>query len=73
MIKLIHVAVWLTMLPAVFAETGLLMRTPTMNRTEIVFSFAGDLWSVRREGGSAQRLTSSPGTEINPIFSPMSM
>ena len=53
-----------------FAEAGLLVRTPTMNRTHIVFSYAGDLWSVPREGGSATRLTSSPGTEIGPIFSP---
>src|SRR5207248_8715524 len=38
--------------------------------TQIVFSYAGDLWSVGREGGDAKRLTSSPGTETDPVFSP---
>jgi tricorn protease len=63
-------ALALAMLPAAFAESGLLLRTPTMNRTEVVFSYAGDLWSVPREGGDARRLTTSPGREIGPIFSP---
>ena len=48
----------------------LLMQQPTINRTSIVFSFAGDLWMVSRSGGDATRLTSSPGTEDNPYFSP---
>ncbi len=47
-----------------------LMQHPTMNATTIVFSFAGDLWSVPRTGGDAQRLTSSPGVESDPHFSP---
>jgi tricorn protease len=41
-----------------------------MNRTHIVFSYAGDLWRVPREGGNAIRLTSHPGRERGPIFSP---
>lgn len=48
----------------------LLMRAPTLSKTQIVFQFAGDLWSVPREGGSAIRITNSPGTERNPHFSP---
>jgi len=48
----------------------MIMRHPTVNQTHIVFSFAGDLWSVKREGGSAVRLTTSPGAEMNPFFSP---
>lgn len=48
----------------------LLMRHPTLNATSIVFSYAGDLWSVPREGGSAKRLTSAVGTEAAPYFSP---
>ncbi|MBN1271823.1 MAG: PD40 domain-containing protein [Candidatus Aminicenantes bacterium] len=51
-------------------EEPLLMQSPTINRTHIVFVFAGDLWKVPREGGSALRLTSSPGLESGPIFSP---
>jgi tricorn protease len=32
--------------------------------------YAGDLWSVSRNGGTARRLTSTPGVEIDPYFSP---
>ncbi len=57
---------------AVFAQTEapMLFRQPTMNQTDIVFVFAGDLWRVSRSGGSADRLTSGVGTESNPRFSP---
>ncbi|HUK91158.1 MAG TPA: protease, partial [Blastocatellia bacterium] len=48
----------------------LLMRSPAISRTQIVFSYAGDLWSVPREGGQARRLTAGKGEETNPIFSP---
>ena len=40
-----------------------LYRQPTMNRTDIAFVYAGDLWKVSRAGGSAVRLTSGTGTE----------
>ena len=36
----------------------------------MVFSYAGDLWSVAREGGEAKRLTAGPGVETEPVFSP---
>src|SRR5678815_5468786 len=49
---------------------ALLMRNPTVNSTDIVFSYAGDLWIVSRQGGEARRLTSGAGNEANPIFSP---
>lgn len=52
------------------ADVPMLFRTPAMNRTHIVFSFAGDLWSVPRTGGAATRLTSGDGVEANPMFSP---
>jgi tricorn protease len=52
------------------AEPPLLLRNPTMNRTSIVFCYAGDLWSVPREGGDARRMTTGPGIEANPYFSP---
>jgi tricorn protease len=48
----------------------LLLQSPTLSETQIVFQYAGDLWSVPRSGGSAQRLTSSPGIEGSPKFSP---
>ena len=51
-------------------EKPLLMRNPTVSATQIVFSYAGDLWRVSREGGEAVRLTSGIGIEANPYFSP---
>ncbi len=48
----------------------LLLRKPTLNKTHIVFSYAGDLWSVPREGGDAVRLTTGAGEETDPFFSP---
>ena len=48
----------------------LLLQRPTLSRTQIVFAYGGDLWSVPREGGAATRLTAGPGVETNPIFSP---
>jgi tricorn protease len=52
------------------AESPVLVREPTVNRTHIVFSYAGDLWSVLRSGGDATRLTSGAGVENAPQFSP---
>ena len=47
-----------------------LLRHPSISRTQIVFSFANDLWSVSREGGDAIRLTTGAGIESEPVFSP---
>lgn len=47
-----------------------LYRQPAISRTDIVFSYAGDLWIVARGGGNARRLTSGIGIETNPYFSP---
>jgi tricorn protease len=48
----------------------LLLQRPALSATQIVFSYAGDLWSVPREGGEAKRLTTGPGVETDPVFSP---
>jgi tricorn protease len=69
----ISMLIGLMSLPLVaFGQTGttLLMRNPTLSRTHIAFSYAGDLWTVSREGGEASRLTTGVGNEANPIFSP---
>lgn len=47
-----------------------LMRTPDIHGEKIVFSYGGDLWTTTIGGGNAIRLTSHPGLEINPYFSP---
>src|SRR6185295_420400 len=48
----------------------MLLQKPTVSRTHIVFSYAGDLWIVPRDGGDASRLTNGIGVETNPRFSP---
>src|SRR6476661_670139 len=48
----------------------LLLQKPTLSRTHIAFVYAGDLWTVTRDGGAAQRLTSGPGVETNPVYAP---
>ena len=52
------------------AQETRLMRYPDVSKDHIVFTYAGDLWTVPRAGGQAHRLTSHPGEEIFPKFSP---
>ena len=52
------------------SDPPLLLRYPTVSKTQIVFNFAGDLWIVNRDGGDAIRLTSDVGDETLPAFSP---
>ena len=52
------------------AEEARLLRFPSTNGSEIVFSYAGDLYRVSVNGGEAQRLTSHVGYEMFPRFSP---
>ncbi len=55
---------------AAAANDPLLLQKPALSRSRIVFAYAGDLWSVPREGGDAVRLTSGAGIETDPAFSP---
>jgi tricorn protease len=66
------VAVVLTAVSGAIAQsrTPTLYRQPAISKTEIVFSYAGDLWTVPRAGGDAKRLTSGVGIETSPYFSP---
>ena len=42
-----------------------------VSRTQIAFSYMGDLWAIERGGGVASRLTNTPGEEeVFPTFSP---
>lgn len=52
------------------ADEARLLRFPTTNGNEIVFSYAGDLYKVPATGGEARRLTSHVGYEMFPRFSP---
>ncbi len=52
------------------ADEPLLLQKPALNKSHIVFVYAGDLWTVPRAGGDAVRLTSGAGNETDPAFSP---
>ena len=47
-----------------------LLQKPALTETAIIFNYAGDLWSVDRKGGRANRLTIGVGIETSPIVSP---
>jgi tricorn protease len=52
------------------AQDTRLLRHPTVSRELIAFEYGADLWVVPRSGGAARRLTSTPGVETEPVFSP---
>ena len=47
-----------------------LLRFPDIWHDRIVFTYAGDLWTMNSQGGRAERLTSHPGMELFAKFSP---
>jgi tricorn protease len=51
-------------------EATTFFRNPAISATTIIFEYGGDLWTVPRTGGPAARLTTGPGEETNPVFSP---
>jgi len=54
---------------AVAQDAPLLVQSPTLSATQIVFVYGGYLWSVPRDGGAARQLTTG-GHETSPFFSP---
>ena len=52
------------------AEEARLIRFPHINSKQIVFSYAGDLYTVSDQGGTARKLTSDIGYEMFPRISP---
>lgn len=60
----------LAMQPVQGQEETRLLRFPAAYKNQIVFSYAGDLYSIQSGGGIARKLTSHPGTEMFPKFSP---
>jgi len=69
-LSLVAILLAVELLAVAQSERPLLLRHPTVSQTQIVFGFAGDLWSVARDGGDARRLTSGIGEESDPFFSP---
>ena len=49
-------------------NTGLYLY-PDVSKTQIVFTYANDLWIIAKDGGTAVKLSSAPGVELFPKFS----
>src|SRR5687768_2118361 len=47
-----------------------LFRYPDVSKTQIVFTYANDVWIIPKEGGTAIKLSSPVGVETFPKFSP---
>ncbi|MGM0572526.1 MAG: S41 family peptidase [Bacteroidota bacterium] len=62
------------LLPLAYAsaadQEARLMRFPAVHGDQVVFSYAGDLYTVDRDGGVARRLTGHPGYNMFARFSP---
>lgn len=56
--------------PLLAASPTKLLRFPDVHADRVVFVYAGDLYSAPLAGGTAFRLTSHPGQELYPRFSP---
>jgi len=64
------VALIVIALPLAGADECRLLRYPDVHEDKIVFVYGGDIWTVSAEGGMASRLTTFPGSERLPKFSP---
>ncbi len=61
----------LMLLASLSAQTeARLLRFPAIHGNQIVFSYAGDLYTVTSKGGTARKLTNDPGYEMFARFSP---
>lgn len=54
----------------IHAEEARLLRFPHINEQQVVFTYAGDLYTANINGGTARKLTSDIGYEMFPRISP---
>ncbi len=52
------------------APAPLLLRYPSLSQDKIAFRYADDIWTVSRNGGEAERLTSNGHVTAGPFYSP---
>jgi len=68
------VAIWALLLVLPVAACAIapsaLMRYPNSHENQIVFEARGNLWVVSKSGGTAKRLTTDPGRDFAPRYSP---
>jgi len=58
------------LVPAIAGAQTKLLRFPDVHGDKVAFCYAGDLWLAPANGGTAWRLTTAPGQELFPHFSP---
>ena len=63
------IAVFYCLLATAQIDAGL-FRFPDVSKTQIVFTYGNDIWVMPKEGGTAEKLSSPPGVESFPKFSP---
>jgi len=64
-------ALWLpSAAQAAQPNVPLLLRDPTISRTQIAFAYGGDIWIAPRGGGVAHRLVTGYALDSGPLFSP---
>src|ERR1035437_11006112 len=51
------------------AQAPLLLRNPYLSQDKIAFRYADDIWTVSRQGGEAERLTSNGQVAAGPFYS----
>lgn len=66
-LALLSSGLWPQMPPG---EATRLLRFPHIWHDRVAFVYAGDIWTAPSSGGQARRLTSHPGDELYPKFSP---
>ncbi len=55
---------------AIDTENTRLVSDPAVSSEHIAFAYANDVWIANRDGSNVRRLTSHPGVEFGPHFSP---
>ena len=69
--KLLFIVIFISIISFGFgSDEARLMRFPDISSDIVAFVYAGDIWTVPAEGGTAKHLTSHEGMELFPKISP---
>lgn len=63
-------AILLLSAAGVQAQPPLLLQHPSLSANAIAFDYGGEIWTVGRSGGRAERLVTGEGQLSGPVFSP---
>jgi tricorn protease len=70
MLPRLTLASFLVATPLFAGADARMLQQPDVSATRIAFVYAGDIWTVAKEGGTAHRLSTPAGEEAFPRFSP---